>query len=62
MAPMVSHLKDWASWRPGYAQNTCFDAALQFARTEGIIPAPESTTPFGGDDEHSRRARARSLA
>jgi tryptophan synthase beta chain len=26
-----------------YHQNPCFDAAVQFARTEGIIPAPESS-------------------
>jgi tryptophan synthase beta chain len=25
-----------------YHQNAIFDAALQFARTEGILPAPES--------------------
>jgi predicted alternative tryptophan synthase beta-subunit len=24
-------------------QNPCFEAAVQFARTEGIIPAPESS-------------------
>ena len=33
-----------ASWRRrAYEQNACFDAALQFARTEGLIPAPESS-------------------
>jgi tryptophan synthase beta chain len=26
-----------------YHQTSCFDAAVQFARTEGIIPAPESS-------------------
>ncbi len=26
-----------------YHQNACFDAAVQFARTEGIIPAPEAS-------------------
>ena len=25
-----------------YAQNECFEAALRFARTEGIVPAPEA--------------------
>jgi tryptophan synthase beta chain len=24
-------------------QNACFEAAVQFARTEGILPAPESS-------------------
>src|SRR5881296_3627810 len=41
MAPMVSHLYDLGFIEArAYAQNTCFEAAIQFARTEGIIPAP----------------------
>jgi tryptophan synthase beta chain len=41
---MVSHLFELGFIEArAYAQNTCFDAALQFARTEGIIPAPESS-------------------
>ena len=44
MAPMVSHLYELGFLEArAYAQNTCFEAALQFARTEGIIPAPESS-------------------
>ena len=44
MAPMVSHLYDLGFIdAKAYAQNTCFEAAIQFARTEGIIPAPESS-------------------
>jgi tryptophan synthase beta chain len=44
MAPMVSHLYELGFIEArAYAQNTCFEAALQFARTEGIIPAPESS-------------------
>jgi tryptophan synthase beta chain len=44
MAPLVSHLYELGLIEArAYAQNTCFDAALQFARTEGLILAPESS-------------------
>jgi tryptophan synthase beta chain len=44
MAPLVSHLFELGAIEArAYAQNTCFDAALRFARTEGIVPAPESS-------------------
>ena len=44
MAPLVSHLYELGLIEArAYAQNTCFDAAIQFARTEGLIPAPESS-------------------
>lgn len=44
MAPLISHLYDQglleAEARP---QSECFAAGVQFARTEGILPAPEPT-------------------
>jgi tryptophan synthase beta chain len=44
MAPMVSHLYELGFLEArAYGQNTCFEAAVRFARTEGIIPAPESS-------------------
>jgi tryptophan synthase beta chain len=44
MAPMVSHLYELGFVEArAYAQNACFEAAIQFARTEGLIPAPESS-------------------
>ena len=44
MAPMISHLYELGFLEArAYAQNTCFEAAVQFARTEGLIPAPESS-------------------
>ena len=44
MAPMVSHLYELGFLEArAYAQNTCFEAALRFARTEGLVPAPESS-------------------
>ncbi len=44
MAPMVSHLFDQGFIEAvAYRQNECFEAAMRFIRTEGIIPAPESS-------------------
>jgi tryptophan synthase beta chain len=44
MSPLVSLLKhhDFIESRSLH-QRPCFEAGVQFARTEGIIPAPEST-------------------
>jgi len=43
MAPLVSFLIDHKVIEPAaYHQNEVFEAALTFARTEGIIPAPET--------------------
>lgn len=44
MAPTVSFLKEKGLIEArAVEQNDCFEAGLIFARTEGIIPAPEST-------------------
>jgi tryptophan synthase beta chain len=44
MSPLVSHLVALGLVDPvAYHQTGCFEAGLQFARTEGIVPAPEST-------------------
>jgi len=44
MAPMISHLYDQGFLEAkAYPQGACFEAAIQFARTEGLIPAPESS-------------------
>ena len=44
MAPLVSNLLEAAIFEArSYHQKTCFEAAVQFAATEGIIPAPEPT-------------------
>ena len=44
MAPLVSHLYDQGLVEAvAIPQRECFAAALQFARTEGIVPAPEPT-------------------
>jgi tryptophan synthase beta chain len=44
MAPLVSLLVDQKLVEArAYHQNPCFESALLFARTEGIIPAPETS-------------------
>ncbi|MEI7744453.1 MAG: TrpB-like pyridoxal phosphate-dependent enzyme [Chloroflexota bacterium] len=44
MAPLVSQLKhEGLIGAQSVHQRACFDAGVQFARTEGILPAPEST-------------------
>jgi tryptophan synthase beta chain len=44
MAPMVSHLKELDLIEAvAVRQLPCFEAAVTFARTEGIVPAPEAT-------------------
>ena len=44
MSPLVSHIYDQGLVEAvAIPQSECFAAALQFARTEGIVPAPEPT-------------------
>ena len=44
MAPLVSHLYELGIMTArAIHQTECFEAAVQFARTEGILPAPEPT-------------------
>jgi len=43
MAPLVSQVTDLGLVNPrAYQQVQCFEAGLQFAKAEGIIPAPEA--------------------
>jgi tryptophan synthase beta chain len=44
MSPLVSHLKELGAIEArSVHQVPCFEAGVQFARTEGILPAPEPT-------------------
>jgi tryptophan synthase beta chain len=44
MAPLVSHLYELGLVEAeAIHQTECFDGAIKFARTEGIVPAPEPT-------------------
>ena len=44
MAPLVSHIYELGLLEAeAIHQNECFEGAMKFARTEGIVPAPEPT-------------------
>jgi tryptophan synthase beta chain len=58
MAPMVSHLVDQGFIEAvAYPQNPCFEAAMRFIRTEGIIPAPESSHAIRAAIDEALRAK-----
>jgi tryptophan synthase beta chain len=58
MAPLVSRLKeDGLIEAVAYPQMGCFEAGVLFARTEGIIPAPETTHAIKGAVDEAIRAR-----
>ncbi len=58
MSPMVSHaLKLGLMEAEAYHQTKIFEAATQFARTEGIVPAPESAHAIAAVVEEANRAR-----
>ena len=49
MAPMVSHLKEiGAIEAQAFGQKECFEVGVNFARAEGIVPAPEATHAVKG--------------
>ncbi len=49
MAPMVSHIKELGLIEAvAYDQLKCFEAGVQFARAEGIVPAPEANHAVAG--------------
>jgi tryptophan synthase beta chain len=57
VAPLISQLvNDELIRAEAYVQNDVFAAAIQFAHTEGIIPAPESAHAIYGAVESARRA------
>lgn len=58
MAPIISRLyHDKLIEAQAYEQNEVFEAAVQFARTEGIIPAPESSHAIKSAVVEALRAR-----
>ncbi|MCW5965064.1 MAG: TrpB-like pyridoxal phosphate-dependent enzyme, partial [Bryobacterales bacterium] len=58
MAPMVSHLKELGLLEAvAYHQIGCFEAGVQFARAEGILPAPEANHAVKGAVKEALRAK-----
>lgn len=59
MAPLVSHLAELGAIEPtAYHQLECFEAAVQFGRTEGILPAPEASHAVKGAINEALRCKA----
>lgn len=63
MAPMVSHVKELGLMEArSYHQTECFTAAVQFARHEGIVPAPESSHAVKAAVDEALAAKAEGKA
>ena len=59
MAPMVSHLKGLGLLEAtAYHQVECFEAGVLFARSEGIVPAPEANHAVKGAIVEALRCKA----
>ncbi|MRR09098.1 pyridoxal-phosphate dependent enzyme, partial [bacterium] len=59
MSPLVSHLKHLGMIEAeAYGQTQTFEAARTFARTEAIVPAPESAHAIRSAIGHALRCRA----
>ncbi|HVN41932.1 MAG TPA: pyridoxal-phosphate dependent enzyme, partial [Steroidobacteraceae bacterium] len=58
MAPLVSHIKELKLIEAkAYHQIKCFEAGVQFARAEGIVPAPEANHAVRGAIDEAIRCR-----
>lgn len=58
MAPLVSHVQELGfSESRAFPQTPCFAAGVQFARTEGFLPAPETNHAIQGAVAEAIRCR-----
>jgi tryptophan synthase beta chain len=58
MSPLVSHLYESGLVEAeAIGQTECFEAGLQFARTQGIVPAPEPTHAIAAAVREAQRAK-----
>jgi len=58
MAPLVSHCKELGLLEAvAYHQKECFAAGVQFARAEGILPAPEANHAVKGAIDEALRCK-----
>ena len=59
MAPLVSLLQELGLIESrAYTQISCFEAGIQFARTEGILPAPEANHAVRGAIDEALRCKS----
>jgi len=58
MAPLISHCKELGLLEAvAYHQKECFAAGVQFARAEGILPAPEANHAVKGAIDEAMRCK-----
>ncbi|MCP5419897.1 MAG: TrpB-like pyridoxal phosphate-dependent enzyme [Gammaproteobacteria bacterium] len=58
MAPLISHIKELGLIDArAYQQLDCFEAGMQFARAEGIVPAPEANHAVRGAIDEALRCK-----
>jgi tryptophan synthase beta chain len=58
MSPLISHIYEQGLIEAvAKDQNECFAAGVQFARTEGIVPAPEPTHALAAAIEEALRCK-----
>ena len=58
MAPLVSHIKELGLIEAkAYHQLACFEAGVQFAKAEGILPAPEANHAVRGAIDEALEAK-----
>jgi tryptophan synthase beta chain len=63
MAPLVSHIKELGLIDArAYHQTTCFEAGVQFARAEGILPAPEANHAVRGAIDEALRCKQEGIS
>src|SRR5208282_2668422 len=58
MAPLISHIRELGLIEAkAYHQFACFDAGVQFAKAEGILPAPEANHAVRGAIDEALEAK-----
>ncbi len=63
MAPLVSLTQELGLIQSrAYTQTKCFEAGVQFARTEGILPAPEANHAVRGAIDEALRCKAEGVS
>jgi tryptophan synthase beta chain len=63
MSPLISHLYNLKLIEArAYPQRACFEAGLQFARSEGIIPAPEPTHAIRATVDEALRCKEEGIS
>ncbi|MEQ9232563.1 TrpB-like pyridoxal phosphate-dependent enzyme [Coleofasciculus sp. E2-BRE-01] len=63
MSPLISHLVELGLIEPrAYSQLSCFASGVMFARTEGILPAPEANHAVKGAIDEALRCKEEGIS